>query len=75
MAHTDKLEERAEARDRMGAKYINGGKELIRIKDRAQNLTPFRKSKRWIIWNETTQTVIGEHSTQRDAQAAFDYAK
>ncbi len=54
------------------SKYIHGGRKLIKVVDRAKSGYPFRASKRWIVWCETTQTVISEHATRKAAQTAFD---
>lgn len=53
-------------------KYINGGRELIRIKDRKQTSYTYRQATRWIVWSETQQRTLSEHSSRRAAQADFD---
>jgi hypothetical protein len=56
----------------MGSKYINNGQQLVTIKDRANGRTPFSKSRRYIVWNETTQTVVSEHGTRKGAQESLN---
>ena len=56
-------------------KYIQNGQKLIKVVDRAKSGYAFRASARWIVWCETTQTVISEHSTKKAAQAAYDKLK
>lgn len=53
-------------------KYINGGRELIRIKDRKQVSYGWSAATRWIVWSETQQRVLSQHPTRRAAQASFD---
>ena len=53
-------------------KYINNGRELVRVKDRKQASYGWRPATRWIVWSETQQRVLSEHSTRKAAQAAFD---
>ncbi len=48
--------------------YINGGRELIRVK-RSHWTNP---AKRWIVWSETKQNVIGAYSSARKACEAMD---
>ncbi len=47
-------------------KYINDGKELIRVKN-----NPYQ-SRDWFIWNETNQLRISSHKTQKEVIQAFD---
>lgn len=53
-------------------KYINGGRELIRIKDRKQVSFGWRPATRWIVWSETRQQALSEHPTRKAACAALD---
>ena len=53
-------------------KYINGGRELIRVKDRKQVSYGWSPSTRWIVWSETQQRVLSQHATRKAAQADFD---
>ena len=53
-------------------KYINGGRELIRIKDRKQVSYGWSPLSRWIVWSETQQRTLSQHPTRKAAQASFD---
>src|SRR5215813_1139807 len=32
--------------------------EVLCVRDRAEGITPFRRSARWFVWNVDTQTVV-----------------
>jgi hypothetical protein len=53
-------------------KYINGGRELVRVKDRKQVSYGYSPSTRWIVWSETQQRVLSQHPTRKAAQSSFD---
>lgn len=57
-------------------RYINNGQQRLIVKDRTKGYgyTHTRKyaDVRWIVWNETTQTVVSEHPTLSDACQALE---
>jgi len=54
------------------SKYINGGKELVVIKDRKAIGSAHRRSTRWIVWSETQQQALSQHATRKAAQESLD---